>query len=104
VPRELRANVFAHRWGVVVQVFVPGCCTSDVRVQIDGELLTVVAAVPASYGGVPIISERDMGECEREFTLTPDLDLGRLSRSLTDGVLTMVIPRHGSMVNPSSES
>jgi len=75
-----------------------------VRVQIDGELLTVVATVPAAYSGMAINSERDLGECEREFTLTPDLDLGRLSRSLADGVLTMVIPRHGSMVNSSSES
>jgi HSP20 family molecular chaperone IbpA len=98
VPRELRANVFAHGWGVVVQVFVPGCGTRDVRLRVDGEVLTVVAALPTREGGLPLVCERVTGEAEREFILTPDLDLGRLTRSLADGVLTMVIPRQGSVI------
>ena len=104
VPRELRANVFSHRWGVVVQVFVPGCGAKEVRLRLSGEILTVVAATPARHVGLPLISEREMGECERDFSLTPDLDIGRLTRSLMDGVLTMVIPRHGALIAPASES
>ena len=97
VPRELRANVFSHRWGVVVQVFVPGCGVQDVRVSLSSESLTVIAAMPGRDRGVALASERGMGESEREFALTRDLDTGRLTRSIADGVLTMVIPRHGAM-------
>jgi HSP20 family molecular chaperone IbpA len=104
VPRELRANVFSHRWGVVVQVFVPGCNVGDVKVSLNGDSLTVIAAMPLRDRGIAISSERAMGECEREFGLTRDLDIGRLTRSIADGVLTMVIPRHGAMMSVASES
>ena len=96
--RELRANVFAHRWGVVVQVFVPGCETRDLQVKIDGETLMVCATIPARDLGIPLGAERCIGESDREFALTPDLDISRLTRSLADGILTMVIPRHGALV------
>src|SRR5688572_1322431 len=104
IPRELRANVFAHRWGVVVQVFVPGCSSKEVRLSVDGESLTVCAQTPHRDNGIPLSGEREIGESERAFTLTPDLDLGRLTRSLVDGVLTMVIPRHGALISPASDS
>jgi HSP20 family molecular chaperone IbpA len=104
VPRELRANVFAHRWGVVVQVFVPGCSAKEVRLRVDGECLTVVATPPTREHGIAICAERESGESEREFVLTDDLDIGRLTRSLIDGVLTMVIPRHGALVASASDS
>jgi HSP20 family molecular chaperone IbpA len=104
VPRDLRANVFAHRWGVVVQVFVPGCTAKEVRLRLSGDSLTVVAAMPNRHTGVPLICEREIGECERDFTLTADLDVSRLSRTLVDGVLTLVIPRHGALLSPGSES
>jgi HSP20 family molecular chaperone IbpA len=104
VPRELQANVFAHRWGVVVQVFVPGCSVKEVRLRLSGDTLTVIAATPHREKGMPLSSERETGERERDFALTADLDIGRLTRSLTDGVLTMVIPRHGALMSPASES
>jgi HSP20 family molecular chaperone IbpA len=104
IPRELQANVFAHRWGVVVQVFVPGCSAKEVRLRLSGDNLTVVAAPPNRHSGVPVVCERETGECERDFTLTADLDLARLSRTLVDGVLTLVIPRHGALLAPGSDS
>lgn len=104
VPRELRANVFAHRWGVVVQVFVPGCGSRDVRVGVEGDVMTVTAVLPAREHGLPLVNERETGESERDFVLTSDLDIGRLTRSLVDGVLTMVIPRHGALLSPGSAS
>src|SRR5688572_5742799 len=94
--RELRANVFSHGWGVVVQVFVPGCGNRDLKLRLSGEVLTVVACIRPRSNSLPLQRERDLGECERDFALTSDLDIARLTRSLTDGVLTMVIPRHGA--------
>jgi len=101
MPRELRANVFSHGWGVIVQVFVPGCRSKDIRLRLSGNVLTVVAALPSGDHGIPLFMERETGESEREFSLTPDLDIGRLTRSLSDGVLTMIIPRHGALLGGS---
>jgi HSP20 family molecular chaperone IbpA len=95
IPRELRANVFSHGWGVIVQVLVPGCEPTDIRLRLSGEILTVVAAIPAPEGGIPLSCEREAGEATRDFALTSDLDVARLTRSLADGVLTMAIPRQG---------
>ena len=95
-PRELRANVFAHGWGVVVQIFVPGCAASDIHLTVTGEVISVATVVPCLKEGLCLVNERETGESEREFGLTPDLDVARLTRSLTDGVLTIVIPRHGA--------
>lgn len=96
--RELRANVFSHRWGVVVQVFVPGCEARDLKVRICADSLMVCASIAQRESGISLASERTIGEADREFLLTPDLDVARLTRSLADGILTMVIPRHGALV------
>lgn len=95
MPRELRANVFSHGWGVIVQVLVPGCEPTDIRLRLNAEILTVTATIPAPERGIPISSEREAGEASRDFALTADLDVSRLTRSLADGVLTMAIPRQG---------
>ena len=87
-----------------MQVFVPGCSAQDVRVSLSGESLTVIAAMPTRDRGVSLSAERGMGEYEREFALTRDLDIGSLTRSIADGVLTMVIPRHGAMQQGPSAS
>ena len=95
IPRELRANVFSHGWGVIVQVLVPGCEPTDIRLRLSGEILTVVATIPATERGIPLSCEREAGEARRDFALTSDLDVARLTRSIVDGVLTMAIPRQG---------
>jgi HSP20 family molecular chaperone IbpA len=102
--RELRANVFSHGWGVVVEVFVPGCGAKDIKIRLTGDVLTVEACIRLHASALPVVRERDLGECEREFALNPDLDIARLTRSICDGVLTLVIPRHGALLAPVSAS
>jgi HSP20 family molecular chaperone IbpA len=94
-PRELRANVFSHGWGVIVQVLVPGCEATDIRLRLSGEILTVTATLPTMERGIPLSCERGLGDAARDFALTSDLDVARLSRSLADGILTLAIPRQG---------
>ena len=99
MPRELRANVFSHGWGVIVQVLVPGCESTDIRLKLNGEILTVVAMLPAIERGIPLSCERESGEATRDFALTPDLDVARITRSLADGMLTLAIPRLGVVLS-----
>lgn len=89
----LRANVFSHAWGVLVQVLVPGCAERDLRIRYQGGFLTVTARIPPASLGIPLARERRLGRAERRFQLNPTLDFARLSRSLEDGILTLRIPK-----------
>jgi HSP20 family molecular chaperone IbpA len=94
VRRELCSNVFAHPWGVMLQVFVPGCARPDVHIRLRGRVLCVhaVPGLTPHTAGFPVLNERSHGEGERKFTLAPELDFSRMTQSLHHGVLTLIIP------------
>ena len=98
VLRALCSNVFAHPWGVMVQVFVPGCSRHDVQVRVHSGLLRVHAAPPPNPHalGSALLRERTHAEGERQFSLAPDLDFQSMTQSLHHGVLTITIPKFGS--------
>ena len=105
-----RASSFeprAARWGGPVVGFVddgeaykltahvPGLSEEDLDLGLEGQVLTLKAArkteVPAGYR--PLRRERRHFELSRSYRLPSVVDADNVSATLTDGVLTVTLPK-----------
>lgn len=78
----------------LVALDLPGVKQEDVDVTVERNVVTVHAsrAPLAQEGDEVIIDERPHGEFSRQLFLGENLDAGKLTANLADGVLTLEIP------------
>ena len=78
----------------IVALDVPGVRQDDIDVTVERNVVTVRAsrAPLAQEGDEVIIDERPHGEFSRQLFLGENLDAGKLTADLTDGVLNLEIP------------
>ena len=90
-----RVDVLEDDAGITVFADMPGVAKDALDVKVEGESLTIEGAVStatpqameASYAEVRVPRYR------RSFTLSRELDTGRIEASLKDGVLKLRIPK-----------
>ena len=96
------ADVIAGDQGVTVHMDVPGLRTDDLEIELENDTLTVRGERPFPYrqqddGGqqqrVWRHIERRFGRFERSLRVPGGLDANAVEASISDGVLTMSIPR-----------
>lgn len=79
-----------------VKAELPGVAKDDIRVTIDGNLVTISGEVrrekEEKKGEVVIRSERHYGAVSRSFTLPQEVDEARAVAKSADGVLTLTLP------------
>ncbi len=80
------ADVAEDEDGVEITFEVPGVAAKDVKLEVDNNLLTLVAKSALRKRGLPVAYKRS-------FYLSDTVDVGKISASARDGVLTLVIPR-----------
>lgn len=91
-----RVDVLEDETGITLLADIPGVSKDGLDIKVENESLsiegTVTAATPqameASYAEVRLPRYR------RSFTLSRELDSGRIEASLKDGVLKLRIPKH----------
>lgn len=80
---------------VVVIADLPGVAPEDVEVTLERQVLTIrgrtTARIPEGYS--PVYSEYRMGDFERSFTLSEDVDRDNIKATHKDGVLTLELPK-----------
>ena len=78
----------------LVALDLPGVADEDVDVTVERNVVTVRAtrAPLAQEGDEVIVDERPRGEFSRQLFLGENLDAGKLTAELTDGVLNLEIP------------
>jgi len=84
--------------GVTVYMDVPGLRTEHLEIELENDTLTVRGDRPFPYphenGGGPVRSiERGFGRFERSIRVPRGLDPDAIDASLSDGVLTLRIPK-----------
>jgi HSP20 family protein len=95
------ADVLVDDEGVTVYMDVPGVRSDQLDVELENEVLTVRGERPYPYrdngdrGGRRI--ERGFGRFERSLRVPRGLDPDAIEASLTDGVLTLRIPKPESL-------
>jgi len=80
---------------VVVATDMPGVTPDGIDVTLERRLLTIRGHVrpttPEGYRRVA--AEYGVGDYERVFTLSEDIDQKRIKANLKDGVLTLELPK-----------
>jgi len=80
---------------IVLVIDMPGVASGDVDVTLERRVLTIRGRVHASRPDTyrSIYTEYGEGDFERAFTLSEDIDEGKIEASHKDGVLTLRLPR-----------
>ena len=74
---------------------IPGVEQKDLNLSLDNDVLRVDARIDFSkYEGMePVYSEYNVGHYTRAFTLSSKVDQAKISAKLSDGVLTLTLPK-----------
>ena len=89
-------NIYQNEEGLVVSAELPGVVAEDVRVEVNGTVLTIEAErKPTEIGeeDVWIRRERSRGKARRQVRLPFEVDEGKISARQVNGILTVTLPR-----------
>ena len=94
---QVKVDVSENDKSYTVHAELPGAKKEDVKVSIDGNVVSIGAEVKQSReqkeGEKVIRSERYYGTVSRSFTLGSDVDEAQCTASYKDGVLELVLPK-----------
>jgi HSP20 family protein len=91
-----RLDVRETKKAVELTFEVPGISEADVKVAIEGDLLTVSGEKKAEKETKEDnyrLSERSYGAFSRSITLPPSVDADAIKATMADGVLKIVAPK-----------
>ncbi len=98
LPPAIKVDVEETEDRYLVKADMPGVAKDDIRVDVDGNQVTIAAEVRRETkdekAGKVIRSERYMGSMTRSFTLPADVDFEKAEAKYADGVLRLTLPKH----------
>ena len=91
-----RVDVLEDETGITVVADMPGVSKDSLEIKVENDALSIEGAVSAA---TPQAMEATYAEVRipryrRSFTLSRELDTGRIEAQLKDGVLRLRIPKH----------
>ena len=89
------ADIFEADSALTVVLEMPGVDKTNVDVTVEDDLLTVEGRLDFSkYEGMqPVYSEYNIGNYRRSFSLSNKIDQAKISADVSDGVLTVTLPK-----------
>lgn len=90
-----RVDVLEDGSGITLLADLPGVSREELEVKVEGETLTIEGAVTTAtpQGMEAVYAEVRVPRYRRAFTLSRELDTGRIEANLKDGVLNLRIPK-----------
>ena len=89
------ADIRSTKEGVVLAVEMPGVGPNEVDIDLERRVLTIRGrgrqTSPEGYRRV--YSEYPEGDYERVFTLSEEIDEGAIRAEMSNGVLTLTLPK-----------
>jgi HSP20 family protein len=88
-------DVFENEQSLIVVMEVPGIQRDQVDVRVENNVLTVEGRLDQSkYNGLqPVYTEYNIGNYARSFQLSSQIDQNGIKAELTDGVMTLTLPK-----------
>ncbi len=89
-------DVSENEQAYTVKAEVPGVSRDDIKVTIDGNVVTISAEVKGEQdnsGDKMVYSERFWGQQYRSFSLPQEVDDGAAQAKYNDGVLELTLPK-----------
>lgn len=80
---------------LVVTMDMPGVKKENIDVKLEDNILEVDGQIEFStYKNLnPVYTEYNVGHYTRRFTVSNTIDTGKIDASLTDGALTLTLPK-----------
>jgi HSP20 family protein len=90
-----QTDIYETEEALTVVMEMPGVDRDDVDIQVDRGVLQVEGQVQFNrYEGLaPLYTEYNVGNFMRRFSLSNKIDQEKITASLDDGVLTLVLPK-----------
>ena len=90
-----RVDVIEDPMGISILADLPGVSKERLSLRIEGETLQIEGEVAsdAPQGMEAVYAEVQVPRYRRAFTLSRELDTGKIDAKLKDGVLTLRIPK-----------
>ena len=88
-------DIYESPEAVVVKMDMPGVEKSALDIRLEKNVLTIVGNIDFNkYDGLePIYTEYNVGNFTRSFTLSTKIDGEKISATISDGVLTVTLPK-----------
>ena len=102
---DIRVDIDENDKSYVVRAELPGVKKDDIRVEVDGNRVSIAAEVRKDYekkdqqGQRVLVRETYSGSASRTFTLARDIDEGGVVAKLEDGVLNLTLPKRQNARN-----
>ena len=97
---ELKLDVSEDEKNYVVRADVPGVKKEDIKVDIDGNHVSITAEMKRTKeekkGENVVHTERYEGKVFRSFTLDRNVDVAGAQAKYSDGVLELTLPKKGN--------
>ena len=98
VPRTVfrpRVDIVESKDAILLIADVPGADENEVDVTLEKNVLTIRAAIqPLKLEGYTLAShEYEVGDFERAFTISDEIDRDGIEAVVKDGVLRVVLPK-----------
>lgn len=91
---EPPVDIYETDEALILHADVPGATSEDVATHLEDNLLTLTAPVkPVDEAWRPVYEEYAVGHYVRQFRLGQQIDQGKITATLKDGVLTLVLPK-----------
>jgi len=81
--------------GLILEADLPGASEENLTIQLEDNVLSLHARVPspAPEGARPLHEEYRVADFFRSFILSDEVERGRISAELKNGVLRLVMPK-----------
>lgn len=89
------SDVYEDKNKIVLEAELPGIDLDDVKISIDGDILSVSGSVPVKKkDNIEYFRmERQRGSFSRTFILPAGIEREKISASYDKGILTVTIPK-----------
>ncbi len=88
-------DIYETEAAIVLAADMPGVAPPDVTVDLHNHRLLLEGRITTNeYDGLsPLYTEFNVGPFRREFELGEEIDSGKISAKMADGVLTVTLPK-----------
>jgi len=90
-----QVDIIERKSDILVTADMPGVDETSVDINLEKNVLTIYGAVEDDQvaGYDPFYSEYGLGDYERVFTLSDEIDRDRIRATVKNGVLKLVLPK-----------
>ena len=87
-------NIFETQECYVLQAEMTGVSKEGLEITLEGTEITITGRrSPETVAGAPLFRERNTADYRRVFELDPAIDTGKVSAKISQGVLTVTLPK-----------